>query len=90
MTGNNSNANFARLSLPYQNQSVDKEKWKMKKIITKGIMGLDTYRKLRNSLHKLSEGDNKSRARARRIEHAVLKMYSCFESGHMMLPFFFA
>ena len=62
----------------------------MKKIITKGIMESGMYRKLRKSLSKLCEGDNKARARARRVERTVLKMYSCFEAGHMMLPFFFA
>lgn len=59
----------------------------MKKTITQGIMTTDMYRKLRNSLYKLYEGDNKARARARRVERAILRMYSCFEAGHMLFPF---
>lgn len=61
----------------------------MKKMITKSIMGSGAYRKLRKSLYALYEGDNKARARARRVERTVLKMYSCFEAGYMMLPFSF-
>lgn len=62
----------------------------MKKIITKGIMELGMYRQMCKSLLKLYEGDNKARARARRVERTAKTYYFCFESGFVTLPFFFA
>ena len=61
-----------------------------KGMLTKRLMETAEYRELINILRKLDEGDNHSRARARRLEKTVLKLYSCVITGRFLLPFYFA
>lgn len=61
----------------------------MKKIES---MTLERYKQVRKNLSPLYDGDNKARARARRIEKTALRVYEGLDAcgGRMVIPFPFA